>query len=267
MQNGVDKITAVTLANYHAQVLTETASGVISDTGARDAMQVARQFIRRLWSLSVISLPNNIDSHDLEIHVQTKPIEPWDFEVLGGILRDAPEPLRLYLLLMANCGMTQKDVSDLLPSQVDWEKGIITRKRSKTKKWDNVPTVSYQLWGDTFELLKKHGKRKGERVFLTTDGVPLVVDKMSSKFKGSKRDKINQLWMDWSTRQRIKNNKGLKAIRKTSATKLSENSKYSRFTQYFLAQSPKTVADKHYIRPSQTEFDKAVTWLGKQYRE
>ena len=42
---------------------------------------------------------------------------------------------------MANTGMTQTDVSDLHPSEVDWERGRVTRKRSKTEDRASVPTV------------------------------------------------------------------------------------------------------------------------------
>lgn len=263
--HAVETITAVTLADYHARLLGEVARGDMSDSSARDALQIARQFIKRLWGLSVIELPNNIDSRDLEIQVESKAIEVWDFDVLKGVLKSAPEPLRLYLLLMANCGMTQKDVSDLLPTQVDWKAGIIKRKRSKTKKWENVPTVAYRLWAETFKLLKKHGAKEGIRVLSAPDGSALVFDSLSEKNKGSKNDKINEVWNDWVSEQKLKGAKGLAAIRKTSATKLGSDNDYRAFAQYFLAQSAKTVADKHYVVPSQELFDKAVAWLGEQY--
>jgi hypothetical protein len=35
--------------------------------------------------------------------------------------------------------------------------------------------------------------------------------------------------------------------------------------QYFLGHSPKTVADKHYVVPSDEEFFEALGWLRKQY--
>jgi integrase len=221
--------------------------------------------VRRLWNLSVIQLPNNIDSKDLEISVAPKSIKLWDFDVLKGVLKSAPEPLRLYLLLMANCGMTQKDVSDLLPRQVDWKNGIISRKRSKTKKWENVPLVSYKLWPTTFELLKKHGSRDGVRVLSAPDGSPLVVDDLSKNNKGSKQDKISKIWGDWISKAKVKDARPIHDIRKTSSSRLGAHETYGRFAQFFLAQSAKTVADKHYVVPSQEQFDKAVAWLGKQY--
>ena len=58
--------------------------------------------------------------------------------------------------------------------------------------------------------------------------------------------------------------KPLKLLRKTAATKLGQNPTYGRFAQYFLGHAPTTMADKHYVAPSQDQFDEAVAWLGTQ---
>jgi hypothetical protein len=42
---------------------------------------------------------------------------------------------------------------------------------------------------------------------------------------------------------------------------LGEHSQYKFYAQYFLGQSPPTVADKHYVRPSDREFFEALAWL------
>ena len=261
----IESITAVTLADYHSRLLSEVSANTLGDRSARDAMQIARQFVRRVASLNVIQLPNNIDSKDLEISVAPKSITLWDFDALKAVLKSAPEPLRLYLLLMANCGMTQKDVSDLLPREVDWEKGIIKRKRSKTGKSEGVPMVAYPLWSTTFELLKKHGAREGVRVFSAPDGSPLVVDDLTSDDKGNKQDKVKKMWDEWIAKVKLKSVWPLHNIRSTSSSQLDHHNTYGRYAQYFLAQSAKTVAEKHYVVPSQKQFDKAVAWLGKQY--
>ena len=39
------------------------------------------------------------------------------------ILAKAHGVLRLHILLFLNCGMTQQDISDLHPSEVDWDGG------------------------------------------------------------------------------------------------------------------------------------------------
>src|SRR5205814_2010869 len=81
--------------------------------------------------------------------------------------------LKLCLLLMANCGMTQKDVSDLQDNEVDWTAGRITRQRSKTAGKVNVPTVQYTLWPMTYQLLQRY--RSGQAtVLLTETGLPYL---------------------------------------------------------------------------------------------
>jgi hypothetical protein len=45
---------------------------------------------------------------------------------------------------------------------------------------------------------------------------------------------------------------------------LGTHPQYKFYAQYFLAHSPKTVADKSYVIPSQEEFFKALAWLREQ---
>ena len=71
---------------------------------------------------------------------------------------------------MLNCGMTQRDISDLKDEEVDWNAGRIRRKRSKTANHDNVPVVEYLLWPRTFDLLKEY-RSGGELVLLTNPAV------------------------------------------------------------------------------------------------
>ena len=52
---------------------------------------------------------------------------------------------------MINCGMTQVDIADLQPKEVDWDRGRIRRKRSKTDDHEQVPTVDYALWPRTWQ--------------------------------------------------------------------------------------------------------------------
>src|SRR5690606_5977633 len=93
------------------------------------------------------------------------------------LLKQVTQRTKLYILLGLNCAMTQQDMSDLHPDEVDWSTGIITRKRSKTNKYDSVPTVSYPLWEPTFELLKKERSASKERVLLTSNGKTLKTER------------------------------------------------------------------------------------------
>ena len=71
------------------------------------------------------------------------------------LIEAAPGQLKLHLLLMLNCGFTQQDVADLGQEEVDWLAGMISRRRSKTGDHVTVPMVSYRLWPETFELLRR----------------------------------------------------------------------------------------------------------------
>ena len=46
---------------------------------------------------------------------------------------------------------------------------------------------------------------------------------------------------------------------------MGEHPEYGKFAQYFLGHAPQTVADKHYIKPSDEQFANAVRWLGEQF--
>jgi hypothetical protein len=59
--------------------------------------------------------------------------------------------------------------------------------------------------------------------------------------------------------------KPLAKLRKTSATLLGSHPEFGKYVQFFLGQAPKTVAETHYEKPSQEQFDKAVKWLGRQF--
>src|SRR5208337_356959 len=91
----------------------------------------------------------------------------------------ATERTRLYLLLMLNTGMTQKDIADLTPIEVNLTHGWIERRRSKTKKSENTPTIKFKLWNTTLELLRKHHSQDDpDRILTNEDGRPLRVDEL-----------------------------------------------------------------------------------------
>jgi len=261
-QQPVTAINATILADYHSKALSDMAARTITGWCGRDRMQVARQFIVFLWEMDQIELPRNIRSRDLDITCAAAEIEVFEVKRLREIIDDAPEPLRVWLLLMANCGMTQKDVSDLRQDQIDWGKGTITRKRSKTKNHERVPVVTYTLWPITLDLMKKH--RSGRmQIFLNSAGGPLTGSKLTAK--GGKFDSILKAYTKFLKNKKIMDGKTPKAIRKTSASKIGEHPEFSKFSQYFLGQAPRSVAERHYVRPTEEQFQRCLLWLGQEY--
>jgi hypothetical protein len=90
--------------------------------------------------------------------------------------------------------MTQQDISDLKHEEVDWKERRITRKRSKTKKHENVPTVCYPLWGETFELLAKYRSEDPVRVLTSSTGQPLKKEWIRENENVARDDRIFSLY-------------------------------------------------------------------------
>jgi len=155
--------------------MSRPGSDGITSFSARDAFQIAKQFVRWLAENSLIpSLPANINSRELISSMPPGKKVCFTTAEYRNLLAHADDRMKLFLLLMANCGMTQKDIADLAPDEVDWQRGMIRRKRSKTEHVQSVEVVTYKLWPETFELLKRLGQRSGHRIFGGKNKLPLV---------------------------------------------------------------------------------------------
>ena len=161
---------------------------------------------------------------------------------------------------MLNCGMYSKDISDLKPSEVEWEAGRIIRKRSKTQHLENTPTVDYPLWGRSFALLKKLGKRTGDRVLVNRQGEALVQQFYKPNGKMKNHDSVYHAYRHAYPEPR----KHLKALRKTGASLLETHDTYCMCVEIYLAHTVATVTDRSYRNYSQDRFDAAIKWLGEQ---
>jgi integrase len=222
----------------------------------------ARGFITWLASKGVMNLPANINLRRYKFGSSAKTIPTMTIEEVRTLVNASTGQLTLHLLLMANCGFTQQDVSDLKQSEVNWKSGTITRKRSKTDEHENVPTVTYTLWPRTFKLLKQYRSDSGVRVLLTKSGGAWMVKRL-------KNDKFNRTDNTKSVYRHLMKKTGIvkppKLLRKTSATLIESNEAYASMKELFLGEAPSSITDRHYAAPSQVRFDRAVAWLGKQY--
>ena len=215
----------------------------------------------------ICELPRNLTSRNLSANVPLQEVEVFTTEEITQLLNKASERKQLYLLLMMNCGMYPSDIGALRQDEVNWSKGVITRKRSKTKdRGGNVPKVEYPLWKATLDLLRKHRSKDKTLVLLNTDGKPLwrYVE------RNGKVMKLTNVGVAYFQLQEAigltkQQRKPLKAIRKTSSSMLGKHPEYGKFAQYFLGQAPDSVADRYYVKPSQEQFNSAIQWLGTQY--
>lgn len=263
----VAKIDEEVLEGFHAHLLEKVASKTWSGTTASDCMSSAKSLVRWLWvKKAIANLPRTLDSKckDLLISKSKSKIEVFTTEEVKAWLAKATDRTRLFTLLMLNCGMTQKDIGDLLVSEVDWNVGRIIRKRSKTSDHENVPVVDYLLWSETFRMLKEYrASESTDRVLLNANGSPIWTETNEDGGKFRKSDNIKSAF------DRLRKNTGInkppKSLKKTSATLLRNNKGFSGLVSLFLGHAPRSMADRHYAGVPRELLDEAVTWLGQEY--
>jgi integrase len=224
---------------------------------------LSRSFVCWLVDKGLMDEPRNLHRKRYRFKGSAKAIETCSIETVRAIIASAPERLRCLFYLMLNCGFTQIDCSDLLLTEIDWQERTITRKRSKTSGGSSVPTVAYPLWSETFRLLQKFRNRDASKpqALLTKKGKIWVRNWIKSDGRRHNCDVINSCYQ-WVS---VDGKPTLKVFRATSSTLLGSHPEFHRFAQYFLGHAPSTRADKHYVKPSQSEFNRAVAWLGEQY--
>jgi integrase len=208
-------------------------------------------------------------------------------EEIKALLTDASDRTKLYILLMLNCGMTQKDISDLLVSEVDWKDGRIIRKRSKTSDEENVPVVNYKLWPETFRLLQQERDAASkDRVLVNTNGGPIWSEEITEDGKYRKTDNVKNAFDRVRTVKKVEEpskarkktsakkaeravkatiEKPLRSLKKTSASLLRNSGQFSSLRGLFLGHAPQTMADRHYTDVPQGLLDQAIQWLGSEY--
>jgi integrase len=180
-------------------------------------------------------------------------VQSVDKEKIKAIIEKATGRLKLVLLLMANTGMNQVDISNLKPSE--YKDGRITRSRSKTKK-QKTRVVSWELWDTTRKLLDEYKETSGERLFLTESKRAWVRDEMISS-KRSKTDAVQSVY------RHMKTGITLKQFRQTSGDMIRKQ--FSKdVADHFLAHGRKQV-DEAYFSMEQELLDQAVVWLGEYY--
>jgi integrase len=253
------------LERYHAHLALKIAENEMGHATANQALMTCKQFINWMVQRKWINPLGNIKSKALTIGIPTKKVEIFEVYEIRRLIEAANEKQKLFILLMINCGFYQSDISDLGESEIDWDLGIITRTRSK----NSSQIVRYILWQDTLDLLKKYRAKisvkneKGDRrVLLNEANQPLL--HFAKTEKGVKRSDSIGMQL-YRLRQKTKIKKSILHLRKTSATLLASHKSYKYYVQYFLAQSPKTIADKRYVIPNDEEFFEALIWLQSKY--
>ncbi|MEC8338394.1 MAG: hypothetical protein VXZ84_09650 [Planctomycetota bacterium] len=258
----LDAITGPILDAYRDSIRKEVVDGQIKSPTGNDRLQVVKTFFNWLYRKEAIESRPRVLKSDYAVSIAAPKIEIWATDEVQAVLRckDIDQRVHLYVLLMLNCGFTNRDIADLRHDEVDWTAATITRKRSKTKKHDNVPTVTYRLWPETLDLLLKYRSQNAELAITDINGNPLIKGRLQASGKITNRsDAIRTLWV--RAAKKVGVSKPLKLLRKTGASMLGEHDTHARFCEMYLAHSPKSIADRHYVTPSQKQFDAAIAWL------
>jgi integrase len=226
-----------------------------------------KAFIRWLWQIEAIpSLPRVLDGKSDVLNIS--PTNPaaviFTTKEIEQALMQARARTKLFVLLMLNCGMTQKDIADLLKSEINWEQGRIVWKRSKTADSRNVPTVSYILWPETLRLLELYqDSGDSELALLNSNGAPLWAESYDDKGKYRKTDNIKNAFDRLKAKLSI--SKPLKSFKKSSASRLRDDERYNGVEDLFLGHATQKMSDKHYTTPPQRLLDSAICWLATEY--
>lgn len=218
-------------------------------------------FVRWLWESELIEhLPRIFRFRKIAIEREPVSIRVIPVADLQRILAAASPRTRLCALLAVNCGMVQSDLANLRKSEIDLESGVITRKRSKTRKEERVPVVSYMLWPETVALLREQIEPGGDYALLNRDGRQLA----RSAIEGgqlAKWDSVNSAWR--RVLKKLELAYPFKLLRKTAASLLGD-SEYADIVELFLGHAPSTVARRHYAQPPEQRLAAALGWLRLQ---
>lgn len=244
-----------------ADYLEKVKSSSLAKSTMRDKVASVKQLATWLYEREHLdSLPRLIVANKFKAEASEGDPDPYDADDVKAILAASSGRARLYILMSINTGMTQQDIADLAPHEVDWEAGKIIRKRSKTSDKKNVPTVSWTQWPETFELLCKYKSKDPNRVIVNAQGEPLVLVREVGE-KTRRTDAVAKTMSRLRDKMKRKDPITFKRFRSTAASMLEEHEIYGRYVDHFLGHAPSSIAAKHYVRPSQDQFDKAVAWL------
>jgi integrase len=254
-----------TVASYRAHLLSKDYSA----SHVRDCLSAMKQFLQWAYENEHLEeLPKNLRSKSIAIRVPKTEVKTFTVDEVKTLLKHAKQHLRFYLTLLLNIGGTQCDLSGLHQGEYDRDKKTITRKRSKTAQHDNVPVVSYPLWACTASMIEKYKSQDPERLLLGPEGNPLKTERLGEKGEGRRSDYIGRLFSRYvrSLRRRgiLDCKLSLKYFRKTGANMI--RSKFTKdLSGLYLGHAPRDVQDGSYTRPSQSQFEEAINWLGREF--
>jgi site-specific recombinase XerD len=231
-----------------------------SNSTRRKAWRIFRRLVKYLYSERIIDLPRNLNDSKLSFKIAAQKITRYTKEEVQAELKGLPDRLRLYALLGLNCGMLGVDMASIKWTELDQNEWRIKRKRTKTESHKDVPEVNYKLWPATINLLKKYLSKHETYVLSSKTNTPLWEAWIDENGNPKKKDLIVVQW------RRRKHKIGMKEFRSIGATIIGDEKEkgYGRYVSHYLGHSPKTLADKHYVPPSDELFDEILAYVGRE---
>ena len=233
----VDQIDAQVLDNYRDEQWSDDG---ISRSTLKKRLDTVGKWLRWMVDEShVTQFPKDLSSY---AKVKLDPPSPAFFsdDEVRQLINLASIRTRLYMVLALNLGFTQRDIATLEHSMIDWETGIITRERHKTK----VPHKS-RLWPSTLELLRGQAVDHGGLVLVTENGKSLYEEQVNAKGNLVYRDPIRLAFDRVRKRAKLADaSKSFKHLRKTAANKVELMAPH--LTSAFLGHA-ETATKRYYV--------------------
>jgi hypothetical protein len=244
-RRAIDDLTAETWEAWYRHV----RAGSLASETKKKRIRHARSFI--VWLVERGAIPNFPSLVTLKTRFvnDRKELEPPDPKAIRKVIERASGKLKAILMVMANTGMAQVDVSALRRDQ--YRDGRIVRSRSKTAK-KNTRTVEWKLWPETVELLDRLAETSGDRLLLTDRGDTWTHD----EFVNGKRSRTDNVA---SVYRHLKAPMTLKAFRFFGGSSIRRQFG-NHVADHFLGHGQDPV-ERAYFARYQDELDQAVDWL------
>lgn len=251
------------LTQYRMDLLrlpvSERTGKPISPRTAKVRLEHVRAFFAWSYQHSLMDrLPRNIVGFT-KVRLPPPEIRIFTLDELNRLWDAAPSRTRLFMALGLNCGYGQQDIADLQRAEVDLDKGVIERRRSKTGIY-----TRHALWPLTCGLLRSHCGKKSEPTDLcltSANGEPLVYERIV-KGKLRRTDAIRNAFWRIQRQTGIQSGRGFYCLRKTAATEVEKIDPW--VTEMFLGHSERGMR-RHYVERDWDRLDRAILQINVSF--
>ena len=209
------------LEDYRTRVLSKLCSAedrdAITPWTAKDRLSHVKTFVTWAYEMHLLEqMPRNLSKFARVEMPEPKP-KIFTVEELDTLWDAACPRLRCFIALALNCGYGAKDIADLRVNEIDFVKGCIDRRRSKTKI-----RARHKLWSLTLQLVtaEMEPDAKGDDLAFRTklrNGNALVQSRwVDGKYKRS--DSISCMLWRVQRNTAINEGRSFYSLRRTGAT-------------------------------------------------